>query len=51
MAKKNDIANAESASLQPMENIENLIRIIRGKQAININIQIMRVQSRYLCST
>ena len=34
MAKKNEIAKAESASLQPLENIENLIYIIRGKQVM-----------------
>ena len=34
MAKKNEIAKAESASLQPLENIENLIHIIRGKQVM-----------------
>jgi hypothetical protein len=34
MAKKNEIAKAESASLQPLENIENLIRVIRGKQVM-----------------
>ena len=34
MAKKNDIAKAESASLQPLENIENLIHVIRGKQVM-----------------
>ena len=34
MAKKNDIAIAESASIQPLENIENLIHVIRGKQVM-----------------
>ena len=34
MAKTNEIAKAESASLQPLENIENLIHIIRGKQVM-----------------
>jgi len=34
MARKNEIAKAESASLQPLENIENLIHIIRGKQVM-----------------
>ena len=34
MAKKNDIAKAESASIQPLENIENLIHVIRGKQVM-----------------
>ena len=34
MAKKNEIAKVESASLQPLENIENLIHIIRGKQVM-----------------
>ena len=34
MAKKNDIAKAEPASLQPLENIENLIHVIRGKQVM-----------------
>ncbi len=34
MAKKNAIAKAESASLQPLENIENLIHVIRGKQVM-----------------
>lgn len=32
MAKKNEIAKPESTSLQPLENIENLIHVIRGKQ-------------------
>ena len=34
MAKKNEIAKAESASLLPLENIENLIHVIRGKQVM-----------------
>ena len=34
MAKKNEIVKAESASLQPLENIENLIRVIRNKQVM-----------------
>ena len=34
MAKKNEIAKAETASLQPLENIENLIHVIRGKQVM-----------------
>ncbi len=34
MAKENEIAKAESASLQPLENIENLIHVIRGKQVM-----------------
>ena len=34
MAKKNEIAKAESASIQPLENIENLIHVIRGKQVM-----------------
>jgi len=34
MAKKNEIAKAEPASLQPLENIENLIRVIRNKQVM-----------------
>ncbi len=34
MAKKNDIAKAEVATIQPLENIENLIHIIRDKQVI-----------------
>ena len=34
MARKNEIAKAESASLQPLENIENLIHVIRGKQVM-----------------
>ena len=34
MAKKNDIVKAKQASLQPLENIENLIHVIRGKQVM-----------------
>lgn len=34
MAKKKDIVKVESAPLQPFENIENLIQVIRGKQVI-----------------
>ena len=34
MAKKNEIAKVESASNQPLENIENLIHVIRGKQVM-----------------
>jgi len=34
MAKKNEIAKVEPASLQPLENIENLIHVIRGKQVM-----------------
>ena len=34
MAKKNDIAKAETASIQPVEQIESLILTIRGKQVI-----------------
>ncbi len=34
MAKKKDIVKADSAPLQPLENIENLIQVIRGKQVI-----------------
>ena len=34
MAKKKDIEKIESAPLQPLENIENLIQVIRGKQVI-----------------
>ena len=34
MAKKNEIVTAKSVSLQPMENIENCIHVIRGKQVI-----------------
>lgn len=34
MAKKKAIEKVESAPLQPLENIENLIQVIRGKQVI-----------------
>ena len=34
MAKKNDIAKAEPASIQPVEQIESLIITVRGKQVI-----------------
>lgn len=34
MAKKNEIAKVESALIQPLENIENLIHVIRGKQVM-----------------
>ena len=34
MAKKNEISKVESASIQPLENIENLIHVIRGKQVM-----------------
>ena len=34
MAKKNEIAKADSSQLQPLENIENLIHVIRGKQVM-----------------
>lgn len=34
MAKKAAIEKVESAPLQPLENIENLIQVIRGKQVI-----------------
>lgn len=34
MAKKNEIAKAEVATIQPLENIENLIHIIRDKQVM-----------------
>ena len=34
MAKKNDIAKAETAAIQSVEQIENLILTIRGKQVI-----------------
>lgn len=34
MAKKNEIAKVESTSIQPLENIENLIHVIRGKQVM-----------------
>ena len=34
MAKKSEIAKADSTQLQPLENIENLIHVIRGKQVM-----------------
>ena len=34
MEKKNEKAKVESASIQPLENIENLIHVIRGKQVM-----------------
>ena len=34
MAKKNDIIKTETGSLHPLENIENLIHVIRGKQVM-----------------
>ena len=34
MAKKTEIVKATSASLQPLESIENLIHVIRGKQVM-----------------
>ena len=34
MAKKNDIAKAETTSIQPVEQIESLIITVRGKQVI-----------------
>lgn len=34
MAKKSEIAKADAAQLQPLENIENLIHVIRGKQVM-----------------
>ena len=34
MAKKKEIAKVESAAIQPLENIENLIHVIRGKQVM-----------------
>ncbi len=42
MAKKNEIAKAESASLQPLESIENLIHVIRGKQVM-LDIDLARL--------
>ena len=42
MAKTNEIAKAESASLQPLENIENLIHVIRGKQVM-LDIDLARL--------
>ena len=34
MAKKNEIAKEEAASIQPVEQIESLIITVRGKQVI-----------------
>ena len=34
MAKKNEIVKADSALIQPLEDIENLIHVIRGKQVM-----------------
>ena len=34
MAKKNEIAKVETASIQPVEQVENLIITVRGKQVI-----------------
>ena len=34
MAKKNEISKTESASMQPLENIEHLIHVIRGKRVM-----------------
>ena len=34
MARKNEIAKADAAQLQPLENIEKLIHVIRGKQVM-----------------
>ena len=34
MTKKNEIVKADAAQLQPLENIENLIHVIRGKQVM-----------------
>ena len=34
MVKKSEIAKADAAQLQPLENIENLIHVIRGKQVM-----------------
>ena len=34
IARKNEIVKSESASLQPLESIENLILTIRGKQVM-----------------
>jgi len=34
MAKKNDIINIEAEQSQPLEKIENLILVIRGKQVM-----------------
>ena len=42
MAKKNEIAKVESASIQPLENIENLIHGIRGKQVM-LDVELARL--------
>ena len=42
MAKKNAIAKVASASLQPLESIENLIHVIRGKQVM-LDIDLARL--------
>ena len=42
MAKKNEIVKVASASLQPLESIENLIHVIRGKQ-IMLDIDLARL--------
>ena len=34
MAKHNDIAKVETGALQPLEQIEDLIHVIRGKQVM-----------------
>lgn len=34
MARKNDIVKAEQSSIQPLENLESLIHVIRGKQVM-----------------
>ena len=34
MAKKNEIAKVDTATIQPVEQIENLIHVIRGKQVM-----------------
>ena len=34
MAKKNEIVKVDTATIQPLENIENLIHVIRGKQVM-----------------
>lgn len=42
MAKKNEIVKVASASLQPLESIENLIHVIRGKQVM-LDIDLARL--------
>ena len=42
MAKKNDIVKSESVSLQSLENIDNLIHVIRGKQVM-LDIDLARL--------